>query len=230
MDKRYIDENDIGRKYLNNQLSVDDTEAFEIYLIDNPDMVEQLELDQIMSEGLQEQDVHAESKAKGLLERLIGLISKPIPVYAPVLAAFALVPFLYMGQTTGTSNSELTMINYSTETVRGSEPIEANSMAAALIEPRSISGAGALLIKLQPRTVKTHPEFIATLSDRGTSQLLWESPRFRPTPLRDKLILLPTNLSVSNVQLEVFAISEDGKHVPVDFCHYTEVCSDPIRN
>jgi len=230
MDKRYIDEHDIGRKYLNNQLSVDDTEAFEIYLIDNPDMVEQLELDHIMSEGLREQDTQAEPKARGLLERLVGLINRPIPIYAPALVAFALIPLLYLGQNAEISNSELTMINYSTETVRGSEPLQPKNMAAALIEPGSMSGAGALLIKLQPRTVKTHFEFIAILSDRETSQLLWESPKFSPTPLRDKLIMLPNNLSVSNVQLEVFAIGEEGKRVPINFCHYTEVCADSHRN
>jgi len=230
MDKRYIDEKEIGRKYLLNQLSVEDTEAFEIYLMDNPYMVEQLELDQILSKGLKEQNAQTVSKKKGILERLFNLIHKPIPIYVSVLAFFALIQIYYLNRNAEISNIELTMINYSTEAVRGSKPLQTKYMAAALIEPRSMLGAGALLIKLQPRTVKTHSKFIAIISDRETSQLLWKSPKFSPTPLRDKLIALPKNLDVSNAQLEIFAVTKENKQVPVNFCHYSEVCADPPRN
>lgn len=48
MDKKYIEENEIEIKYLRKQLTDDELEAFEVYLMDNPDLIQGLELSQLM--------------------------------------------------------------------------------------------------------------------------------------------------------------------------------------
>ncbi|MFQ3244254.1 MAG: hypothetical protein ACI9SP_000881 [Arenicella sp.] len=48
MDKRYIEENEIEIKYLRNQLNPEELEEFEVYLMENPEMVESLRLSQLM--------------------------------------------------------------------------------------------------------------------------------------------------------------------------------------
>lgn len=53
MDKKYIDENEIEIKYLRNQLTTEELEEFEVFLIDNPELVEQLELDSTLLNGLE---------------------------------------------------------------------------------------------------------------------------------------------------------------------------------
>ncbi|MFT6403170.1 MAG: hypothetical protein ACJA2D_002495 [Pseudohongiellaceae bacterium] len=47
MDKRYIEENEIEVKYLRNQLDPDELEEFEVYLMENPEMVDELKLDEV---------------------------------------------------------------------------------------------------------------------------------------------------------------------------------------
>jgi hypothetical protein len=51
MDKRYIEENEIGLKYLKGQLTNEQLEQFEIYMMDNPDILDDLNLDQLMIKG-----------------------------------------------------------------------------------------------------------------------------------------------------------------------------------
>lgn len=46
MDRQYIDENDIVIKYLKNQLSDEELEVFEVYLMNNPDLIDQVFIDE----------------------------------------------------------------------------------------------------------------------------------------------------------------------------------------
>lgn len=47
MDKKYIDENEIKIKYLRNQLNDRELELFEIYMLENPDLVDELNLSEV---------------------------------------------------------------------------------------------------------------------------------------------------------------------------------------
>ncbi len=51
MDKRYIEENEIGLKYLKGQLTNEQLEQFEIYMMDNPDILDDLNMEQLMVDG-----------------------------------------------------------------------------------------------------------------------------------------------------------------------------------
>ncbi|MFT6328863.1 MAG: hypothetical protein ACJAYN_000790 [Bermanella sp.] len=228
MDRAYIEENNVIRRYLRDQLNSEDSEAFEIYLVENPNMVDQLELDQIMVDGFKLQGNLGESDASGLINSLMNAISRPVPIYAPALMFIALLPFFYLSQNIGVPQSEVTLVNYSTETVRGNAAGPDNRITSRLVEPKTTSDSMAVLIKLQPRTVKTYLEFLVILSDGDTHNPLWESQKFEPTALRDKLIVIPHDLTLSNTRLEVFAIDDKGDRIPVNFCHYSKVCRDPL--
>ena len=52
MDKNYIEQNAIDTKYLRNQLTPEQSEEFEVYLLDHPEMLEQLELDAVLGSEL----------------------------------------------------------------------------------------------------------------------------------------------------------------------------------
>ena len=52
MDKKYIEENEIEIKYLRNQLTPEEVEEFEVYLMENPEALESLELGQTFSDEL----------------------------------------------------------------------------------------------------------------------------------------------------------------------------------
>lgn len=51
MDKRYIEENEIGLKYLKGQLTNEQLEQFEIYMMNNPDILDDLNMEQLMVDG-----------------------------------------------------------------------------------------------------------------------------------------------------------------------------------
>ncbi len=48
MDKKYIQENEIDIKYLRGQLADDELEQFEVYLMENPEYLESLEIDSLL--------------------------------------------------------------------------------------------------------------------------------------------------------------------------------------
>lgn len=52
MDKQYIEQFDVSRRYLNGTLSPEQRIEFEEYILDKPEMIEQLELDRAILAGL----------------------------------------------------------------------------------------------------------------------------------------------------------------------------------
>lgn len=53
MDRKYIEENEIEIKYLRNQLTPDQLEEFEVYLMENPEALESMELHQGLIHGVE---------------------------------------------------------------------------------------------------------------------------------------------------------------------------------
>ncbi len=74
MDKKYIQENEIDIKYLRGQLADDELELFEIYLMENSEVIEQLELDGILGsvkEKVDQSKVSVNSWFGGLFGRYL---------------------------------------------------------------------------------------------------------------------------------------------------------------
>jgi hypothetical protein len=76
MDKRYIEENEIEVKYLRNQLDPDELEEFEVYLMENPEMVDHIELDQIISSSLKDESSINSLKEEANLWNFASLTSR----------------------------------------------------------------------------------------------------------------------------------------------------------
>lgn len=52
MNKEFIEQNDIAHKYLTGQLSDTELEEFEVYLMDNPSVIDDLNVEEVMSAGM----------------------------------------------------------------------------------------------------------------------------------------------------------------------------------
>lgn len=52
MDRAYIEQNNVVQRYRSGKLTAEENEAFEVYLLDKPTLVEELELDAILADGL----------------------------------------------------------------------------------------------------------------------------------------------------------------------------------
>ena len=85
MNKKYIEDNNIDVKYLRNQLNDEELEGFEVYLIEHPEMVEQLELDDVLKANL--------STRKYLTSRRIYFPNLLNPNFWSHIAAFGIGAF-----------------------------------------------------------------------------------------------------------------------------------------
>ena len=64
MDDEYINHNDIGKRYLHNKLTPEETVKFEEYILDKPELLERLELDMVLVETLPDVVLEKAKEAK----------------------------------------------------------------------------------------------------------------------------------------------------------------------
>ncbi len=57
MDKKYIEENEIEIKYLRNQLTPEELEEFEVYLMENPEALQRIQIDRVFSDNFNQIDI-----------------------------------------------------------------------------------------------------------------------------------------------------------------------------
>ena len=81
MDKQYIQDNEIEIKYLRNQLTPEEVEEFEVYLMENPEAIENIELIEMIANT----DVSA-TEAKSSFTDWVASCLRPLPVFAVVSA------------------------------------------------------------------------------------------------------------------------------------------------
>ena len=93
MDKKYIEQHSIDIKYLRNQLTPEENEEFEVYLLEHPDMLEQLELDNALMKAMPEVSIKQQSTSGSSLLSWISLKS----FASGALASAAVMTFAIIG-------------------------------------------------------------------------------------------------------------------------------------
>ena len=96
MDKQYIQDNEVEIEYLRNQLTPDEVEEFEVYLMENPEMVESLELIDILREKGSFDENLAEKPTSFVSKLFNTSFLRPGFIFAN-LAFFTLGAFLFGG-------------------------------------------------------------------------------------------------------------------------------------
>ena len=117
MDKKYMQENEIAIKYLRNQLSDKELEAFEVYLIENPEVLETLELDSFFSAS----EFPKTEKFSGFFTKFRQAIN-PNPVFATLF--FAMVAAVFVFVPSGIENDMTAVYVVELENLRSSSQIE----------------------------------------------------------------------------------------------------------
>lgn len=110
MDKKYIKENEIEIKYLRNQLTDDELEEFEVYLMDHPEVVDQLKLDSVLLENVL---LRQASQDKGLQQRVWGYF---VGVYKKLPTAgisISIMSFICGAIIVNSGSPQLTQVQYS---------------------------------------------------------------------------------------------------------------------
>lgn len=115
MDKKYMQENEIAIKYLRNQLSDKELEAFEVYLIENPEVLETLELDSFFSAS----EFPKTEKFSGFFTKF----RQPMnPVFATFFFAMVAVVFVFVPSSTDNDMTAVYVVEL--ENLRSSSQLE----------------------------------------------------------------------------------------------------------
>ena len=90
MDRDFIDKHDIAQRYLHGRLTPEEAEEFEVYLMDNPEMVEELEIDGLLKSRLPNSR-SANSVKRGHTKYMDWFLSTPLRSIASTAAVCTLV-------------------------------------------------------------------------------------------------------------------------------------------
>lgn len=118
--KEQIEHDDIAKRYVQGQLSSEENIAFEEYLMEYPEMLDQLQLDQVFMDAMGEVDV---LKANSVQEkRLLGVVSGIKWLCFGAIGAYASVAMFSFFNTTNTMMNVERVIYV--DTVRSSDPVQ----------------------------------------------------------------------------------------------------------
>lgn len=117
MDKRYIEENEIEIKYLRNQLNPDELEAFEVYLMENPEYLETLELDSLLLTSEFEEN----KKPSGLFTKLKQFFN---PMFATALTTLVIATTVFVFVPNNSDNDLTEVYVVELENLRSSSQLE----------------------------------------------------------------------------------------------------------
>ena len=223
MDKKYIEENEIGIKYLRNQLSDKELEEFEVYLTENPGLIETLELEAALG-GVKQAKASSstQNSSKSLFFRAFAWLRAPIPVYA-VFAAVALVAPMIASQYSGQPSGQLELVAFSSSTTRGESQNTSNDFDV-VTNLSALSDNAAIMIKVTPDVKESYLLEIYD-SSKPESKPIWQSLPFEvKSGTRDQIVVLPNPVRAVNARIRVLGKESDGDFSAVRFCHYSENC------
>jgi hypothetical protein len=117
MDKKYIEDNEIEIKYLRNQLSDDELEAFEIYLMEHPEFLETLELNSLFLES----EFEEAENLSGFLAKFKQFFN---PMFATAFTAFAIAATVFVFVPGNSKNDMTAAYVIELENLRSSSQLE----------------------------------------------------------------------------------------------------------
>ena len=138
MDRDYIEQHDILDRYRRNQLTPEMRIEFEEYILDKPDLIEQLELDMLFESGLQGQTAGSLKEASASSIRPRGLFFAASAAFS-LLAASVVLNFL--------QNSENRRLTDELARASGAQPnIQILDLPTVLSDGGSFRPVGTLLL------------------------------------------------------------------------------------
>ena len=154
MDKKYITENEIDIKYLRNQLSPEELEAFEMYLMENPEMVDDLTINSVLIENIPKVD---NKPSESLVSKLFQwkVRSKDIKVGATAFAFGMVAMNLFV---TSTSTDKQSMQVLTINQVRSASP---SAFAPSLELDRDAKSNEQFVLLLDVSPERSGPYFVS---------------------------------------------------------------------
>ena len=220
MDKAYIDEKHVIERYLQGKLAEDELSAFEIYMLDHPEIVDDVEYARGMQDALigVKDELYANTPSPTLTQPPSGFwLGRQYALAATVLFAITLTISGLLYQRIGGLNDEIAELRRPVavtdeiwlEPVRGGrERIVERSEGTALVLRVDVGAASA-------------DSYTAELRGEGTD-FFWERSQIRPDDERS-IRFVVSGLPSGNYRLAVSA--DDGVTAP--FAEYRFLLQEP---
>lgn len=184
MDRNYIDQNGIYLKYLRDELSDAELEEFEIYMLDNPEIIEELKLEEVMDTGLKTADwTVAQGTSKSRFKQILSLIFvDPWPRAFTAFFIGGIATYLFLPFSPNGPSANSVQLVYLSQ-YRGAEQLESPQSIVSQHDPNSNSARGHQIVLAVETGLEGGQLWTATLKKRpstGTAQELgiFESDQF----------------------------------------------------
>lgn len=180
MDNQYIEDNEIGIKYLRNQLTPEEVEGFEVYLMENPEVVEDLESMRVLNEYVLEQG----SSISKFLSLRDGLF-----LSAGAFCSLFLVLFLqYPSADIKQYGADVVYLSSSNSLYRGSSENE------NLVATKSSQNLGSLVLVLETTHIQSKFEQLVLSHVENETDVLRISENLASNELGELVLVVPRKL------------------------------------
>lgn len=202
MDDKYIAENDVIKRYLKDKLTAEETTEFEEYILDQPDLLERIQLDAVLIENystaLDEVNKDdARSDDVSLVSILKRIWSKPV-VYSTASFAFGAVLALLING----DNVDSTPYSGTFDLVEVS-PLRSSSWQDAADASYSLSNnADHIILLLQPGALESESELIKIIRQSDNTEVFKQQVHLNTSG--DFTVVLNTNRLIPDVYEVVF--------------------------
>lgn len=208
MDQNYIEQNDIARKYMQGRLTPEEAADFEVYLMDKPELVEEMELDGLLDKHL-EQTSSVKEKRTGFL---FSWLSAGVLRYASVVVVAFGLGVLVNSQISFEDNEngayELSSLGLiKTDYVSG---VRGSGNQEPVLEFSLSSGIDTWILVLQPKVIR-RGNYIVT-AEYENSDVVFEELEFQISGSGDVLVpFSTTKLKSGFLKITYYPISHEAE-------------------
>ena len=224
MDRLYIEENQIVDRYLMNKLSTEETEAFEQFFLDNPELVGEIRLRKRFIRGLLNADrthsLQAPIDGSGMIKR------QPLSAF-PVLRILAVISTVILAVTAVVQYGQIkklekTNAQHAYQLEQATSP-RINTLLVPLGRTRSTNRAAAPVTRISLPAAVEQVILNPDVTTEGFAQIrfslaregygeLWRQDSATNTPT----VIVPATLLIpGNYHLEIQGISSEDTFVPL---------------
>lgn len=196
MDKAYVDNNDVINRYLQNRLSPEEIDAFEVYFIDKPHIVEQLELNYGLLQSLPQLQWGTQHKS----ERKSGLFLWLWAASSSIACLFLIVLYLGNASKPGVEHVELFYLS----AMRSADE-------QALLLPLNSATDSVILVVSVPDNEGT--TYTVDIVDTGTSRIVFTN-RYTVNDLNEIYLPVP-RVKLASSRYEVRYKRADKRSSPM---------------
>lgn len=203
MDREFIEQHDIAQRYLHGRLTPEEAEEFEVYLMDNPEMVAELEIDATLQSS-----INVSQNTPKQAARFLRWLDYQLVSFAAV-ASSIVMGFLLFWQSGAPSNLPTGVMTDITVVTLGTS----RSSAQPIKKVSKSDLSGSLMLEIQPAAYD-EDMFDLVVKRREDGKVIHKVDNVEINNRGDVLLLLPSELLSSGIyDIELLSLCKSNVEV-----------------